>query len=457
MVVVMSFPRYWNEKIETMPDRELKELQERKLRAQLKYVYDRCSFYRQRFKEHNIHPDDIKNIEDLRKLPFITKEDERRLQDKTRRGMELGEHQIVPTDQIVRVHSTSGTTGRPVYFGFTRHDLEVWTEGIARCFYCAGVRPGDVVMYGWGLEMFVGGIPVIDALRKIGCATVPAGARTPSERFLRIALDLHANVFGCTPSYALYLLDVARQKLGVEPQEIGFKKYFAGAEPGTQEPGIRKRLKEEWGLESACDTLGIGEVMTVVAAECQYEHGMHYLIPDFAIFELIDPKTDEPIEITEGAEGEPVYTIIDREATPLIRYRSRDHAKVWTEPCECGRKRFRLRCIGRVDDMLICKGVNVFPTAVRDIVSTFAPKVTGHIQVLLEKPGPRVDGPLRVQVEYGPNVKGEDLEKLRMEIEDKIRDILLVKADVELVPPNTLPRFTYKASLIRKLYEEKGK
>jgi phenylacetate-CoA ligase len=453
----MPFPKYWNEKIETMPEKELKKLQEEKLRAQLKYVYEKCSFYHRRFKESGIYPDDIKTIEDLRKLPFLTKEDERRLQDKMRPGAELGEHQTVPIEQIVRIHSTSGTTGRPVYFGYTNHDLEVWTEGIARNIYCTGVRPGDIVMYGWGLEMFVGGIPVLEALRKIGCAAVPAGARTPSERFLRIALDLHANVLGCTPSYALYLLDVARQKLGIEPREIGFKKYFAGAEPGAQEPGIRKRLRDEWGLESACDTYGIGEVMTIVAAECQFENGMHYNIPDLAIFELIDPKTGEPIEITEGAEGEPVYTHIEREATPLVRYRSHDHVKVWTEPCECGRKRFRLRVIGRIDDMLICKGVNVFPTAVRDVVSTFIPRVTGHIQILLEKPGPRVDGPLRVQVEYGPSVKKEEIEKLKMEIEDKIRDLLIVRADVEMVPPNTLPRFTYKASLVRKLYEEAQK
>jgi len=440
--------RYWNKKIETMNPEELKKLQEKKLRNQIRYVYDNSIYYHRKFREWGIRPDDIKTLDDLKKIPFTTKEEERATQDNTGKGMELGENQCVRTQDIIRIHSSSGTTGRPVYFGLTRHDIEVWTEGIARSFYSAGIRPEDVVMYGWGLEMFVGGIPVIDALEAIGCSIVPAGARTPSERFLRMAMDLKANVFGLTPSYALYLTEVAREKLGVEPEEIGFKKYFAGAEPGLGEPEIRKRIKEEWGLESARETLGIGEMMTVIAAECFAENGMHFMVPDFIIPELIEPETGEVIEWEEGVKGELVYTAIDREATPLIRFRSKDHAIVWTEPCECGRTSFRLRVFGRTDDMLIYKGVNVFPSAIRDVVSSFSPKVTGQILVVLDKPGPKVEGPIKIKVEYGKDVRKNELESLKTAIEERLANQLLFKPNVILVPPKSIERAKYKAKLV---------
>ncbi len=203
------------------------------------------------------------------------------------------------------------------------------------------------------------------------------------------------------------------------------------------------------GVERAGECMGIGEFMTVIWAECECENGMHLMVPDYILVELIDPGSGEVLEWENGAKGELVYTAIDREATPLIRYRSRDHVIVWTDECECGRTGYRVRCFGRTDDMIIVKGVNVFPSAVRDIISTFVPKVTGNMQIVLDKPGPRVTSPVKVEVEYSPATGKNELEKLKSEIEETLRTHLLFVADVNFVPAGSLERFTYKAKLIR--------
>jgi phenylacetate-CoA ligase len=195
--------------------------------------------------------------------------------------------------------------------------------------------------------------------------------------------------------------------------------------------------------------MGVGEFMTVMWAECQEENGMHFIVPDYVLPELIDPKTEEVIEWEDGERGELVYTAIDREATPLVRFRSKDHVIVWTDECECGRTSYRIRCFGRTDDMIIVKGVNVFPSAVRDIISTFVPQVTGNMQIVLNEPGPRVAAPVKIEVEYAPNVGKDVIDELKIKIEEALRTHLLFAANVKFVPPGSLERFTYKAKLIR--------
>ncbi|KXA97804.1 hypothetical protein AKJ37_02280 [candidate division MSBL1 archaeon SCGC-AAA259I09] len=442
-----EYPKYWDKELETTPPEEIEELQEKKLRNQMEYVYNNSKFYHEKFNEWGVDPGDIQTIEDLSKIPFTDKPMERN----TFEGGEnpLGENQTASVEDIVRIHSSSGTTGPPVYFGLTEGDIKTWSNCIARCFWTAGVRPSDVVMYGMGLSMFVGGIPVLDALREIGCATVPAGAGMGSSRFLNIAKDLNANVFGLTPSFARYLIESA-EDMGLDPREdLNFEKYFAGAEPGMGEEHIRREIKEGWGLESARETLGIGEMVTVLAAECEQEYGMHFMVPDLIIAELIDPDTGEVIEWEDEAEGELVYTAIDRRATPLVRFRSHDYAKVWRDDCECGRTTHKVRVIGRTDDMIIYKGVNVFPTAVREMVGQFKPKVTGYIQVVLDEPGPKVEGTPTLEVEVSDDMKESELEDLRKKIGKVLQSELLFTPEIEFVSQGSIERSKYKADLVR--------
>ncbi len=255
----------------------------------------------------------------------------------------------------------------------------------------------------------------------------------------------------CTPSYATYLAEYARERIGVEPRTLGIRRIQSGAEPGAGVPAIRQRIEEDWGC-TLTEGIGNADLIPVYAAECDEKAGMHFLAPDLMLLELIDPDSGEPIEFTEGATGELVATHLDRECVPLVRFRTRDHVVVWTAPCPCGRTGVRLRCVGRTDDMLILRGVNVFPSAVKDVVMSLRPRTTGEIQIVLDQPGPRVDPPLKIRVEHGP--EAPPIVELKHEIEATLRDKLIFSADVELVPPGTLPRYEMKARLVHKAYGE---
>lgn len=436
-----------NPQIETMSPEELRKLQEEKLLKQLDYVWERSLFYQKKFKEHGIERGDIKGIEDLSKLPFTEKDELRKSQED---HPPLGSHAVAPLEDVIRIHSSSGTTGVPTFIGITKHDHKVWTEITARSFFTQGVRKSDIVIHAAGLTFFVGGLPVKDALEHIGAAFVPIGTGA-SDRVVTTTKRLGANVLHCTPSYALYLAEYVRKKLNMSPSELGFKKLVVGAEPGGGIPSVRKKIEEEYNCR-VTEGLGNSDAAPVIFGECPYQQGMHFCAQEYIICELIDPETGNVLEMKDGAEGELVYTLIDRECCPVVRFRTHDRIVVWTSPCECGRTSFRARCIGRTDDMLIVLGVNVFPSAVKEVVHTFRPRTTGEMLILLDKPGPKVDPPVKIQVEYVQGV--EDLSGLKKEIEQALREKLVFRADVELVPEGTLPRYEMKAKLIKKLYEE---
>lgn len=443
----MTDRRYYNERIETMPLEQLRALQEQKLRQQLTYTYQHSVFYRQKFDAIGVHPEDIRTLDDLARLPFTTKEE---LRDSQIHAPPLGTHAAVPMSRVIRIHSSSGTTGRPSYVGITRHDREVWIESVARVYWAEGVRPDSVVVMGFGLSFFVGGLPLHDAIEEIGATFIPVGTGA-SDRLITSIQNLGANQLTCTPSYATYLAEFVRSRFHVEPRTLGIRRIQVGAEPGGGIPAVRQRIEEDWG---ACVTEGLGnaDVIPVYAGECDERSGMHYLTPDFAILEIIDPETGaaHPLDQPE-IQGELVFTHIDRECVPLVRFRTRDRVVAWTEPCPCGRTGIRLRCVGRTDDMLILRGVNVWPSAIKDVIMSMRPRTTGEVQILLTQPGPRINPPLRLQVEYGPDV--EDLVALKGDIEETLRQKLIFSAEVELVPPDTLPRYEMKAKLIHKLYE----
>jgi phenylacetate-CoA ligase len=442
-----KWPLFYNERMETLDQEGLRSLQEKKLKKQLKYVWANSPFYQKKFREASLSPKDFKNLEDLRKFPFTTKEE---LRESQAQCPPLGEHVAAPMEKIIRIHSSSGTTGVPSFVGITKHDQRVWTEITSRSLYTWGVRPDDVIIHAVGLTFFVGGLPVKDAIEMIGATFVPIGTGA-SDRVVSTTQLLRANVIHCTPSYAIYLGDYIRSKLKMDPSGLGIKKVICGAEPGGGIPSIRKKIQEDFGC-LVTEGLGNSDAAPIIFGECPNQKGMHFCAQEYILCELIDPDTGEVLEMKEDATGELVYTLIDREACPLIRFRTRDRITVWTSPCECGRTSFRTRCIGRTDDMLIVLGVNVFPSAVKDVVTSLRPKTTGEIRILLNQPGPKVDPPMKIEVEYSKNIS--DLQSFKGEIENLLREKLVFKADIHPVPEGTLPRYEMKAKLVRKLYEE---
>ena len=436
---------FLNEKIETMSEEELRPIQEGKFLKQLDYVWEKSPFYQRKFREHGMERGDIKGLEDLSKLPFTQKDELRKSQEE---HPPLGFHAAAPMTDVIRIHSSSGTTGVPTFVGITRHDCEVWTDITARSLFAKSVRPTDVVIHAVGLTFFVGGLPVKDAIEHIGAAFVPIGTGA-SDRVVMTTKRLGGNVLHCTPSYAQYLVDYVRKKQNVEPSKLGFRKLVVGAEPGGGVPAVKKRLQEEYQCLLS-EGMGNSDAAPIIFGECPAQQGMHFCAQEYIVCELIDPDSGHVTEMKDGAEGELVYTLIDRECCPLVRFRTRDRITVFTSPCECGRSSFRIRCIGRTDDMLILLGVNVFPSAIKDVITSFRPRTTGDMLVLLEEPGPKVTPPLKIQAEYASGEK--DLPALKKALESVLRDKLVFRADVELVPEGTLPRFEMKAKLIRKLY-----
>lgn len=430
-----------------MPADALRELQGSKLRGQLAAVSERSPFYARKFAEAGFEPGSVRSVDDLAGAPFTEKQE---LRDSQLRAPPLGEHAAVPLADVIRVHSSSGTTGQPSYIGITRADRERWTEAISRVYWCEGVRPEDVVIHGFGLGFFVGGLPLKDAIENIGATFVPIGTGA-SDRLVTSIRDLGGTVLTCTPSYAAYLAEFIRERLGSEPRELGLKRILLGAEPGGGVPAVRARIAEQYDA-FVTEGLGNADVCPVYAGTCDELDGNHFLAPDQIVLELIDPETGDVLEWDDGAEGELVATHIDRDCVPLVRFRTRDRVVIRTAPCPCRRTGPRIRCVGRTDDMLIVAGVNVWPSAVTDVVMQLHPRTTGAMQILLGTPPPKVEPPLRLQVEYGSSAV--DLALLTRELEELIRDKLIVKCSVELVAPGTLPRFEMKAQPLRRVYQE---
>ncbi len=440
-VLVIDDRGAFNPAVENRPWAEVLATLERRLVAQVRSLSERSPFYRAKFRAAGLDPGDIRGPEDLSKLPFTTKAELRRSQAE---HPPLGAHLAVEPDRVVRIHATSGTTGRPTYVALTQRDRAIWAEIGARTYWARGVRPGQTVAHGFGLSFFVGGVPTVEAVQEIGATIVPVGTGA-SDRLVTAIQNLGVTVLLATPSYAMYLAEYVREKCRVTPASLGIRIISCGAEPGVGIPSIRRKIEEEWGAE-AYEGMGTAEVAAVFYGECQAKAGMHFCGQEFILPEVIDPETGEPLPWRDGLEGEAVYSTVDREATPVLRYRTGDRVKIWTSPCACGRTSFRLRCIGRVDDMLILRGVNVFPSAIRDVVARLHPQTTGAIQVVLAVPGPRVDPPLRLRVEYGDAFPG-DLASLKRQVEEALRAQLLFKAEVEMVPPRSLPRFEGKTRL----------
>lgn len=436
----MNSRAYWSPEFETAAPGALAPLEEERLRAQLAWVLERSPFYREKLR--GVDPRGVR-LGDLAALPFTTKAEIRATQQQY---PPLGGHACADWAAINRVHASSGTTGKPTLVGATRRDREMWMDLVARCMWAQGCRPESRAWVALSMGWWIAGLSFYEGLQHLGAAVLPGGNSEPA-RTLAVLRETGVDYAISTPSFALYLARFAREQLGLDPRTLGLKHLGLGGEPGAGLPQVRRQIEETWGAK-VYDCMGTADFCTVIWSECECQDGMHFLGQGYIIPEIIDPGTARVLEPKKGTVGELVYTAIYRECSPLIRFRIGDLVEVLADgPCACGRTGYRIRCVGRVDDMLIVQGVNVYPSAVADVVSAFRPATTGELQIQVDGPGPQVQPPVRIRVEHGPEAR--DLAALKAELEGALRRQLIFRAEVELVPPGTLaPQGGMKRALV---------
>ncbi len=426
--------RYWNPHIERMPVDDLHKLQEDRLRSLVRFVYAHSSFYRDRFKEAGVEPDEIKKLSDVTKLPFTQKID---LRNTYPTGMFC-----LPGDWVVRYHVSSGTTGKPTVVGYTQGDIDMWTDSLARALTSIGLGRGDVIQVGYGYGLFTGGLGLHYGAEKIGATVLPIGAGN-TERQIELMQDLGSTAIACTPSYFLYINEVA-QNMGISIRDdTKLKVGVFGAEPWSDE--TRKRIEEATGVK-AYDIYGTSEMSGPLFTECHLQNGIH-IWADLFLIEAVDPDTGERVE--DGERGELVVTSLDKWAFPLIRFRIGDLTIIDNEPCECGRTHPRImRILGRTDDMIVVRGINVFPSQVESVLMRI-PEVGDHYQIIVDRKG-ALDV-MTVEVEVTEQVfsdKIADLMTLSKRVSKELKNVLNIMAEVDLVEPGSIPRSMGKAKRV---------
>ncbi|RDV84326.1 phenylacetate--CoA ligase family protein [Ammonifex thiophilus] len=424
----------WNPKAECLPREELEELKLERLKNTVRHVYENVPFYRRKMDEAGVKPEDIRSLEDIRHLPFTTKED-------LRENYPFGLF-AVPLKDVVRIHASSGTTGKPTVVGYTREDIEVWSEVMARTLGMVSASSEDVVQIAYGYGLFTGGLGVHYGAEKIGCTVIPtSGGNT--KRQIMLMRDFGTTILCCTPSYACYLVEVMAE-LGVSPRELKLRAGLFGAEPWSE--GMRREIESNLGIE-ALDIYGLSEIIGPgVAAECLCKEGLH-IWEDHFLPEVINPATGEPLP--PGEEGELVFTTLTKRGFPVIRYRTRDISFLLPEPCACGRTHVRMgRVKGRTDDMLIIRGVNVFPSQIEEVLLSLG-YTEPHYLLVVDRER-RLDV-LEVWVEVSESIFRDEvrgLEELEEKIRREIEAVLGIAVKVRLVEPKTIQRSEGKAKRI---------
>jgi phenylacetate-CoA ligase len=380
-------------------------------------------------------------LADIAQLPLTEK---RELRATCTPANPIGAHLCAAPSEIVRIYSTSGTTGTPSFVPLTAGDLDNWVTGSARSYAASGIAPGQRIVTTYNAGPFVAGA-ALEAFDRIGVCHIPVGTGNTERLMLAIEL-LHPEAAVLTPSYAAYLVEWAAER-DVDLRASSVERVLVAGEPGGGEPAFRARLEAGWGAK-VTEAMGIGDIGVSLWGECEEQNGMHLGARGFVHAELIEPETGVALELDDGATGELVLTHLQHRAAPLLRFRTRDHVEILMSPCRCGRTAPRLRCIGRTDDMLIVRGVNVFPSAVREVVSAFAPQVSGHILVKPQAAGVKQEPPLPVSVELARDVTADAT--LADAIRDKLRSVLVVQTRVELVPWGSLRRSDYKSKLVER-------
>ena len=424
---------YFQKEIETAPVEEIKKIQSEKLVKQVRRVYDNVPYYRKKMEEKGVTPDDIKSVDDLHKLPFLSKAD---LRDAYPYGL-LG----APLKDCVRIHSTSGTTGKRVVAFYTQHDVDLWDDCTARAICAAGGTEDDVCQIAYGFGLFTGGAGLNGGSHKVGCLTVPISSGN-TERQIMFIRDLNATILCCTPSYAEYLAE-SMKEMGLSPDEIPLKAGIFGAEAWSEE--MRADIEKTLGIK-AFDIYGLTELSGPgVSFECCEQNGMH-VNEDHFIAEIIDPDTEEVLP--DGTWGELVFTAVDKEAFPMIRYRTRDVCMLSRKKCSCGRTFVKMaKPKGRTDDMLIIRGVNVFPSQIETVLIN-----EGYpANFLLVVDRVNLTDTLDVQVEMTPEMFTDnigEIEARQKKLENGLKNMLGIKAHVSLVAPKTIERSEGKAKRV---------
>ncbi len=422
--------RYFQEEIECASEETIREMQNKKLVEQVKHVWDNVPYYRKKMEEKGVTPEDIKSVDDLHKLPFLSKYD---LRDSYPYGL-LG----VPKKDVVRIHSTSGTTGKRVVAYYTQGDLDLWEECCARAIVAAGGSEEDVVQVSYGYGLFTGGLGLHGGSQKVGCMTVPASSGN-TERQIMFIRDLNATIICCTPSYAAYLGE-SMKEMGLTPDDIPLKAGIFGAEAWSEE--MRRDIQNTLGIK-AFDIYGLTELSGPgVAFECCEQNGMH-INEDHFIAEIIDPDTEEVLP--DGTQGELVFTAIDKKAFPMLRYRTRDICTLTRGKCSCGRTFVKMaKPKGRTDDMLIIRGVNVFPSQIETVLLEHGYQANYQIIVGRENNTDTLD----VHVEMTPEMFTDDIKEINKRQADLVKGLLSmlgIKAKVTLVAPKSITRSEGKA------------
>lgn len=430
---------YYQPEIETMSRKDLEALQLERLQALVKRVYEKIPFYKESFDKAGVKPEDIKTLDDLTKFPFTVKQD---MRDAYPFGLFA-----VPREEVVRVHCSSGTTGTATVVGYTQADLERWGDCFVRFLYAAGCGPESTLQVSYGYGLFTGGLGAHSGGERAGCTVLPMSTGN-TKRQVRLMKDFGVDCLCCTPSYALNIAEVAEEE-GYNPREFPIHAGILGAEPCSE--ATRAEIEQKLGIQ-VFDIYGLSEVMGPgVACECEKQHGLHVCEDQF-IIEIVDPKTLQPVP--DGEWGEVVFTTLCKDCSPLVRYRTRDISRILVGECECGRTFRRMdRIAGRTDDMMILRGVNVFPSQIEEEIVSF-PEIAAQYQLILTTKGTLDHAELRVEtVPEFPFDEVRRLEKLKKDLQKALKENLQIAIDVKIVEPKTIERSEGKAKRIIDLRE----
>jgi phenylacetate-CoA ligase len=426
--------------IEARPWAEQLAIDEASYRTQLAYLFDRSAFYRAKLTAAGFPSADAAGgLTGIAELPLTEKSE---LRASCTADNPIGAHLCAAPSELVRIYSTSGTTGTPSYIPLTADDLDNWVTASARSYAASGITAGQRIVSTYNAGPFVAGA-ALAAFDRIGLCHIPVGTGNTERLMLAVEL-LKPEAVVLTPSYAAHLVEWAAER-NVDLAGSSVERVLVAGEPGGGEPAFRAKLEEGWGAK-VTEAMGIGDIGVSLWGECEEQDGMHLGARGFVHAELIDPETGVTIELADGATGELVLTHLQHRAAPLLRFRTRDHVQVRLSECSCGRTSPRVRCLGRSDDMLIVRGVNVFPSAVREVVSAFAPRVSGRILVKPRAEGVKQEPPLPVSVELGHGATADP--ELAEAIRERVRNVLVVQTSVELVPWGSLQRSEYKSKLV---------
>ncbi len=427
----------WNPNKESMPREQMRELQGKRLHKIVDYVYHNVPFYRHKLQEMDLTPEEITSIDDIVKLPFTTKQD---LRDNYPTKL-----QAAPMSEVIRFHASSGTTGNPTIVGYTRKDVEIWSECMARCLTAYGVTRDDVFSVAYGYGLFTGGLGVHYGVERMGAAVLPTSTGN-TEKHVRLLRDLGVTGIACTPSYALYLAETM-EKMGVTPDMIKLKVGAFGAEPWTE--SMRQEIQKRLGLKGY-NLYGLSEIMgPCVSYECECQNGSH-ICEDHYFPEIVDPNTLEPLP--NGQTGELVFTTLTKEGMPLLRYRTRDLCSLMEGECECGRTSVRMgRIVGRSDDMLIIRGINVFPSQVESVILGM-PECAPRFLLIVDRVNNLDTLTIQVEVRQEYFDSGFDtltpITDLEKKIAEKIRSVLSIGVKVQIKAPNTIERSQGKSKFV---------